>query len=167
MKRLCTCERVRLGQPWDITQDCLLCWLFHHDEKYNRIQDGTGATKVQATSEEVKTDHISQSSDPPYNPYHQARPETTVVHFPPTEKAEKSAMEPARSANCVHLGEENGQIQCSACGGKVMVKTFACEVYGTCTIAKKLENTACCDGGRCPSYSLVAKLPDSDPKSGG
>lgn len=36
------CRRVRVGQAFDDAQDCWHCWLFAHDEKYNRYMGGDG-----------------------------------------------------------------------------------------------------------------------------
>lgn len=55
-------------------------------------------------------------------------------------------------AACAHLGQATGETAtCKTCKGSVQLKLFACEVYGTCTIAKKSGALACC--AKCPSYT--------------
>lgn len=38
------CNRVRIGQAYDIKCECRMCWLFHHVEAYNRLWGGDGQT---------------------------------------------------------------------------------------------------------------------------
>lgn len=64
-------------------------------------------------------------------------------------------------SQCVHLGEPTGQtVTCGSCREGTHLKTFACEVHGTCTVDRKANNTACCnpkDGNQCQDY--LEKLP--------
>lgn len=154
------CGKYTPGQVYDPSIGCFFCWSSQHSTQYRNYWED--ADKVTPISPAKISESSPRSYEPQYNPYHQAPRESATIHCPPTEKPAEPVPEPARSANCVHLGAENGQIQCASCGGKVMVKTFDCMIYGTCTIAKKVGEMACCDGGRCPSYSLVAKLPDGN-----
>lgn len=58
---------------------------------------------------------------------------------------------PARSFKCVHLGEATGdKVQCIPCGGNIQIKLYACEIYTTCTLVKKLDGITCCNG--CKDY---------------
>lgn len=50
-----------------------------------------------------------------------------------------------RSA-CALRGAEVGRELCPTCKGKVLVKTFACEAHGRCTVARRLPGVACCVG---------------------
>jgi hypothetical protein len=55
---------------------------------------------------------------------------------------------------CRRLGNATGEtVECLTCTGKVSLKLFACEAYGACTLSKKADGLACCDGGQCPSYT--------------
>lgn len=39
-KRNCNdCNRVRVGEPFDVKKDCRLCWLYHHDAGYREFYD--------------------------------------------------------------------------------------------------------------------------------
>jgi len=54
--------------------------------------------------------------------------------------------------SCMHLGEPTGELkQCQTCSGTVKLKILKCSVHGECTIEKKLDGKACCNG--CPDYS--------------
>lgn len=62
---------------------------------------------------------------------------------------------------CVNLGEYTGETEhCQSCRGTVLVKVYACSVYGRCTMGKPVNGLACCNGTRgedgfhtpCPSY---------------
>lgn len=59
---------------------------------------------------------------------------------------------------CVHLGEATGEkVPCPTCnGGKVLLKAFACAVHGSCTVAKRAPDVACCVG--CPDKSTGNSL---------
>ncbi len=54
---------------------------------------------------------------------------------------------------CANLGESTAElVECKTCSGRVQLKVFECHVFGTCTIARKVDGVACCDGGKCKSY---------------
>ncbi len=55
-----------------------------------------------------------------------------------------------RTLPCVHLGAEARQQQCATCGGRVMVRVFACGLFTETTLVKPLPNVACC--ASCPKY---------------
>lgn len=55
-----------------------------------------------------------------------------------------------RQRPCVHLGAEARQVQCATCGGRVLVRVFACALYAEATLAKPLAGVRCCQ--TCPSY---------------
>jgi hypothetical protein len=58
---------------------------------------------------------------------------------------------PVRRKTCRHLGQATGEeIGCGTCPGSVRIKILACAVFGKCTLAKKLEGIACCQG--CAKY---------------
>ncbi len=56
---------------------------------------------------------------------------------------------------CRHLGEELRRQQCESCGGKVMLKIFACELRGECTTQNPLPGVACCGG--CGQYEAIRR----------
>ena len=57
---------------------------------------------------------------------------------------QKSPIIKASKGPCVHLGEETGnKVQCPTCNGIVMLKTFKCSLFGECTTAKPVKETAC------------------------
>ncbi len=52
---------------------------------------------------------------------------------------------------CIHRGEQlSERASCSSCRGKVELKLYECDVYGKCTLAKKLDGVGCCKD--CPSF---------------
>src|SRR5678810_577734 len=52
---------------------------------------------------------------------------------------------------CIHLGKDTGnKVLCPSCEGNVQLKIFECEVYGECTIGKRVPEIACCNG--CKDY---------------
>lgn len=76
----------------------------------------------------------------------------------PIVRTERRAKAPP-VAPCVHRGEPTGEaIQCPTCEGNVALKVLACTVHGECTVAKKVDGKACCQG--CPDYA-----PPSPPAS--
>ncbi len=55
---------------------------------------------------------------------------------------------------CVHRGEQlSERASCSSCRGKVELKLYECDVYGKCTLAKKVDGLGCCKD--CPSFQSV------------
>lgn len=60
---------------------------------------------------------------------------------------------PCREANgdCIHKGRSAGEVQCKTCAGKVMVKLFQCDQFGTCTIGKTVAGHGCCQ--TCERYT--------------
>lgn len=59
---------------------------------------------------------------------------------------------PKKYSACINLGELTGERrQCPSCNGNVEVKLMTCSVYGSCTIGKKIDGIACCQG--CPDYA--------------
>jgi hypothetical protein len=58
-------------------------------------------------------------------------------------------------AACPLRGEPTGEtVTCRTCAGRVELKLFACSVHGTCTVGKKAEGVACCEG--CPDRPKAA-----------
>lgn len=50
-------------------------------------------------------------------------------------------------STCIHRGEETGEtILCTTCAGRKDLKVFTCDVFGTCTVGKKVDWHACCKG---------------------
>ena len=47
---------------------------------------------------------------------------------------------------CRHVGEQLRTQECPTCSGRVRVKVFTCAVHGECTVAKRIDNVALCDG---------------------
>jgi hypothetical protein len=43
----------------------------------------------------------------------------------------------------LYRGEEVDRVRCNECGGGVMVKVFACEIWGRCTIQKNVGEKVC------------------------
>lgn len=61
-------------------------------------------------------------------------------------KPRKTAARPVVALPCIHRGEITGEtVGCKTCGGNVQLKLFACAIYGTCTVGKRVANHACCD----------------------
>jgi len=57
----------------------------------------------------------------------------------------------AERSRCQYLGEPTGvTVKCGPCRGNVRIKLLQCNVYGQCSLAKKLPDVACCQG--CVSY---------------
>lgn len=57
---------------------------------------------------------------------------------------------------CVYLGDDTGKkVACSTCdpNRKVQLTVFACEIYGECTIGKKVKDRGCCN--QCTSKRTV------------
>jgi hypothetical protein len=52
---------------------------------------------------------------------------------------------------CEHRGDQIGSVGCGSCQGNVKVKTFACNLYGSCTLSKATAGHKTC--GTCQSYS--------------
>ena len=52
---------------------------------------------------------------------------------------------------CEWRGEQTGQVQCSSCGGHVMIKVFECDKHSRCTLIKAVNDIKCC--GYCDDYS--------------
>lgn len=158
------CGKYVPGDNYNPSMGCFFCWSSQHSPKYKGYWDEADKVTPPAIESVMKTQTPS-SYEPTYNPYHRTPIESTAVQFPPTEKA-AVVVEPDRRGYCIHLDltNETGQVPCQPCGG-VRIKTFACEIYGSATLAKKVANVACCVG--CPDFLLVAKLPDGNPKSSG
>ncbi len=74
------------------------------------------------------------------------RPPTTEAVVAPPAPEPPAPKKPPDA--CIHLGDPVGSVGCDSCGGNVQLKTFTCAVHGTCTIANKVGETACCRG--CP-----------------
>jgi hypothetical protein len=51
---------------------------------------------------------------------------------------------------CVHIREVVRVVDCLGCSGNVLVKVYACELHGECTIGKQANNAACC--AMCTDY---------------
>lgn len=72
---------------------------------------------------------------------------------------------------CKHKGETVlGNILCRPCGGSVRIKTYACNVFGECSISKDV-GVACC--ATCPKWEpnlpvtdLCSPLPQAAPTQG-
>ncbi len=39
--RPCGCENYVPGEPFVVGRDCRVCWLYHNDERYRRLWDGS------------------------------------------------------------------------------------------------------------------------------
>lgn len=48
------------------------------------------------------------------------------------------------SQPCVHRGNELRTTECESCNGRVLLKVFACEVHGECTVQRRVGETAVC-----------------------
>lgn len=60
---------------------------------------------------------------------------------------------------CVHLGEPTGEVvACQTCAGTVKIKSFACAIYGTCTLAKRLTDVPGCCDSKCEHKTLREEL---------
>jgi hypothetical protein len=57
-----------------------------------------------------------------------------------------------RRPRCRYLGEPTGAaIGCPTCAGSTWIKTFACDVHATCSLATEVDGIACC--AHCPDYT--------------
>ncbi len=55
----------------------------------------------------------------------------------------------AAAADCPHRGAPTGEtVPCKSCRGTVQLKVLACAVHGSCTVGRKVDGHACCQG--CP-----------------
>lgn len=54
---------------------------------------------------------------------------------------------------CQHQGEAVDEVECPSCRGTVMLKVFDCDQHERCTIAKPIDETACCVS--CEDYVAV------------
>ena len=52
--------------------------------------------------------------------------------------------------DCIHRGSQVGERPCHSCAGNVMLKVFACELYQQTTIARQVDDLACC--ATCDDY---------------
>ncbi len=126
--------------------ECFYCWSAACSAKYASYWDE--GKKVRATVPVVES-RPERSYDPPGNPYQRDHVFTfspSVPVYPPNQVAPPPPTPRTVPLTCIHRGEENGEVLCPTCNGKVMVKTFACEIYGSCTLVKKVGETACCSG---------------------
>lgn len=56
------------------------------------------------------------------------------------------------SSKCRHRGDMTGQqVLCPTCAGTVRLHVYRCNLFGSCTLGKKVENVACCKG--CEAYA--------------
>jgi hypothetical protein len=89
-----------------------------------------------------------------------------LYHTDPAYRALWGGSPAAAPLPCRHLGEATGAVvPCGTCPGAVRLKTFRCELYGSCTTTKPAPGTACCVG--CPdndpdTFRLVAPLGTAD-----
>lgn len=47
-------------------------------------------------------------------------------------------------ATCQHRGEAVDEVECPSCRGTVILKVFDCVQHERCTVAKPIEEMACC-----------------------
>lgn len=47
---------------------------------------------------------------------------------------------------CIHLGAAKGLVECPSCAGTVRIRTFVCNLHGSCTISKRVGNLVTCHG---------------------
>ncbi len=144
------CGQFKTSGTYSPEVGCFYCWSAACSSKYadywdegQKVRDAASPEprperSYEPTTNPYKRDHVFTFSAPvPVSPPNQIEPVPTPRTVPLT---------------CVHRGEENGEVLCPTCNGKVMVKTFACTVFGSCTLVKRVDMLACCDRGRCPSY---------------
>ena len=62
---------------------------------------------------------------------------------------ELSVAAPAR-LDCLHRGSQVGERHCPSCSGKVTLKVFACDIHKQTTIARQVDDLACC--ATCDDY---------------
>ncbi len=79
-----------------------------------------------------------------------------VVESPAGPPAHPRPSRPASTASkavCKHRGDQQRLQWCDPCRGDI--KVFACELYGECTLGKKLDGIACCNdrGVVCPDFT--------------
>lgn len=144
------CGKCTPGLAYSPSMGCFYCWSAKYSPKYAGYWED--ADKIpEPTAEpvaEVQSERPALSYEPQGNPYqrdHHFTFSAPVAVSPPNQIAPQPKPA-ATSTKCVHRGEESGQIECPTCSGKVMVKTFACAIYSSCTLAKKVKETACCVG---------------------
>ena len=90
----------------------------------------------------------------------QLQPERCAIcrgFVPPSQLKRRQAAASVSPPLCKFLGELTGEtVLCKSCAGTVKIKLRTCEVYGSCTEAKKVGDTACCNG--CPSKELKKQI---------
>lgn len=61
-------------------------------------------------------------------------------------KRKRAASRAAKSDYRHRSVEPIDTVDCKQCGGSVRIKVFGCELYGQCTVAKRVPEMACCKG---------------------
>lgn len=64
---------------------------------------------------------------------------------------------PQSKGPCRNLGLSTGEtVECKECKGTVRLKLMTCDIHGICTVRKKLEGVASCEG--CKDYVEVDRV---------
>jgi hypothetical protein len=57
---------------------------------------------------------------------------------------------PRDTTSCRHRGERMQTVKCPSCRGDVQLKVYRCDLHIQCTLARSIQDTACC--GLCDDY---------------
>lgn len=155
MKLPCgACGKYIAGPSYSPGMGCFFCWSAKCSTQYRDYwEDGDKVVSVLEPPAAPALAHWLKDSTRSFEPTGSPYKQDHVFKFSPSvPSAPQIAPPPLRtvSGRCIHRGEESGTIRCPTCRGHVEVKSFDCGIYGKCTLAKKLEDVACCVG--CPSF---------------
>lgn len=116
------CNRIRLGEAFDINQDCHLCHKFAHDVQYNLAWGGSGKVVPIRPGSVPVLEYANAKARQPQR--------EDIRRHPPRFRNEHP---------CVHLGDFTGETRdCGYCGGGKNIPVRACAIHGRCTSEKKL-----------------------------
>lgn len=72
---------------------------------------------------------------------------------PEKGKFESKLEKPKLRDDCKHKGEFLFTQECPTCAGSVKIKVFSCSIHNECTIAKTIDQKACCS--TCLDYTTI------------
>jgi hypothetical protein len=82
------------------------------------------------------------------------RARTREARTRPEPSAPLRKVDPVTVARtCKNFGAEVGSESCPTCkGGRVTLRVYSCQVYGTCTVGRKVGSHGCCTAA-CEGYA--------------
>ena len=79
-----------------------------------------------------------------------AMDEPIEIDLPMAETPTQPVPTPPIRLDCIHRGSQVGERQCTSCSGKISLKVFACDIHKQTTIARQVDDLACC--ATCKDY---------------